>query len=187
MLGKHSGRAALADRAIALGFHSTGEQLQAVFEDFKRLADKKKEIYDGDIAALIKQQIHDHQTKDEQWSLVSFQAVSGTGRTPHVQLTLRRGKEEKTEDLHGGDGPIDAAFLATEKITGLKLVCKDFQVRSATLGHDAQGEVTLEIEHQGRAYRGRGVSTDTVEATVRAILDAVNHVAGQRSAVDVSS
>ena len=187
VLGKHSGRAALADRAIALGFHLTGEQLQAVFEDFKRLADKKKEIYDGDIAALIKQQIHDHQTKDEQWSLVSFQAVSGTGRTPHVQLTLRRGKEEKTEDLDGGDGPIDAAFLATEKITGLKLVCKDFQVRSATLGHDAQGEVTLEIEHQGRAYRGRGVSTDTVEATVRAILDAVNHVAGQRSAVDVSS
>ena len=74
-------------------------------------------------------------------------------------------------------GPIDAAFLATEKITGLALACKDYQVRSASLGHDAQGEVVLEVEHKGQVFRGRGVSTDTVEATVRAILNAVNRIA----------
>ena len=175
VMGKHSGRAALADRAVALGFHLTHEQLQAVFEDFKQLADKKKEIYDGDIAALIKKQIHDADD-EHQWSLGSFRVTSGSGITPAIHLTLRRGGQSYSEEMSAGDGPIDAAFLATEKITGIKLVCKDFQVRSATLGRDAQGEVTLEVEYQNRAYRGHGVSTDTVEATIHAILNAVNHV-----------
>jgi 2-isopropylmalate synthase len=98
-----------------------------------------------------------------------------------VKLTLRHGGAERTEELSEGDGPIDAAFLATERITVLKLACKDFSVRSATLGHDAQGESTVEIEHNGRTYRGHGVSTDTVEATVLAILNAVNQIAGGHS------
>ena len=174
VLGKHSGRAALADRATALGYHLTKEQLRTVFEEFKVLADKKKEIYEGDITALIEQQIHD---VPQHWTLVSFQATSGSGMTPHVRLTLRRDEQELTEEMSSGDGPIDAAFLATEKITGLSLICKDFQVHSATLGRDAQGEVTLDIEYNGHTYRGRGVSTDTVEATVKAILNAVNRIA----------
>lgn len=174
VLGKHSGRAALADRANSLGYRLTGEQLHAVFEEFKDLADKKKEIYDGDIAALIEKQIHS--APEQEWSVVSFEATSGTGRKPMVSLTLRHGDQEFTEELSDGDGPIDAAFLATEKITGIRLRCKDYQVRSATLGHDALGEVTLEIEYNGRSFRGRGVSTDTVEATVLAILDAVNRI-----------
>jgi len=181
VLGKHSGRAALADRARGLGFTLTGEQLQSVFEAFKQLADKKKEIYDGDLLALIKQQMTE---VPEEWTLVSFEVSSGSDRRPTCRLTLCRGNEEFHEELTDGDGPVDAAFLATEKITGMKLRCKDYQVRSATLGHDAQGEVTLEIDHQGQTYRGRGVSTDTVEATVKAILNAVNRIAydAQRAA-----
>ncbi|MBC8353097.1 MAG: 2-isopropylmalate synthase [Planctomycetes bacterium] len=174
VLGKHSGRAALADRANTLGYRLTGEQLQAVFEEFKDLADKKKDIYDGDIAALIEKQIHS--APEQEWSVVSFEATSGTGQKPKVSLTLRHGDQDFTEELSDGDGPIDAAFLATEKITGIRLRCKDYQVRSATLGHDALGEVTLEIEYNGTTFRGRGVSTDTVEATVLAILDAVNRI-----------
>jgi 2-isopropylmalate synthase len=175
VLGKHSGRAALADRAKTLGYRLTGEQLQRVFEEFKKLADKKKEIYDGDITALIEKEIHT--VADQQWSVVSFEATSGTGQAPRVRLTLRHGDKDFTEELADGDGPIDAAFLAAEKITGIKLRCKDYQVRSATLGRDAQGEVTLEVEYNGSTFRGRGVSTDTVEATVLAILDAVNRIA----------
>jgi 2-isopropylmalate synthase len=181
VLGKHSGRAALSDRARAMGFHLTGEQLQSVFEEFKQLADKKKEVYDGDIAALIKKTIHDASAED-QWQLVSFRVTSGSGQKPQVKLTLKRGNQEFTEELTDGDGPVDAAFLATEKITGLTLACKDFQVRSATLGHDAQGEVLVEVEHNGESHRGRGVSTDTVEATVLAILSAVNHIVSDASA-----
>ena len=154
VLGKHSGRAALADRAQALGFHLTAEQLQDVFEQFKILADKKKEIYDGDIAALIKQQIH--HVGEPEWQLVSFEVTSGSDIKPRVRLTIRHGDEETTEELSDGDGPVDAAFLATEKITGMKLSCNDYLVRSATLGHDAQGEVTVDVEHHGQTFRGRG-------------------------------
>ena len=115
--------------------------------------------------------------EQKEWVLVSFEATSGTGQKPHVRLTLRRGDTEVTEELSDGDGPIDAAFLAIESITGLTLRCTDYQVRSATLGHDALGEVTLEVDHRGQTIRGRGVSTDTVEATVMAILNTVNRIA----------
>ena len=96
VLGKHSGRAALADRAKALGYHLTGEQLQSVFEEFKILADKKKEIYDADIAALIDQRIHD---VSELWSIVSYQLAAGPAGRPSVTLTLRHGSEEVSEQM----------------------------------------------------------------------------------------
>lgn len=175
VLGKHSGRAALADRARALGFELTGEQLQRVFDEFKVLCDKKKEVYDGDLIALIEERIC--QAESEEWVLESFEVTSGTERQPHVRLSLRRGEQRATEELSAGDGPIDAAFLATEKITGFKLNCKDFQVRSTSLGHDAQADVSLVVEHEGETYRGRGVSTDSVEATIKAILNAANRIA----------
>jgi len=178
VLGKHSGRAALGDRARTLGYHLNDEQLRNVFDEFKKLADKKKEIYDGDLVALIQQEVQAE--VEEHWSLISFEVTSGSDRPPNVRLTLEFKDEQFTEELSEGDGPIDAAFLATEKITGLALVCKDYQVRSASLGHDAQGEVVMEIEHQGQVFRGRGVSTDTVEATVRAILNAVNRILNSR-------
>ena len=180
VLGKHSGRAALADRARALGFDLNAEQLQQVFEEFKRLCDKKKEVYDGDLIALIEERSRG--TPHEEWSLAAWNVTSGSGRKPLVRLTLRRGDREVTEELSDGDGPIDAAFLATEKITGLKLLCKDFHVRSTSLGHDAQADVTLVVEHAGQTYRGRGVSTDSVEATVKAILNATNRIATTQSA-----
>jgi 2-isopropylmalate synthase len=179
VLGKHSGRAALSDRARSLGYKLTGEQLQVLFDEFKKLADKKKEVYDGDISALIEHQIHG--LNQEEWQLVSFELTSGSGRKPHVRLTLRCGEKEHTEEVSDGDGPIDAAFLATEKITGIKLRCVDYQVRSASLGHDALGEVNLTVEYGGKTFRGRGVSTDTVEATVQAILVAVNRIAASRT------
>jgi 2-isopropylmalate synthase len=175
VLGKHSGRAALADRARALGYHLTGEQLQTVFDEFKQLADKKKEIYDGDIAALCEQQIMD---VPETWSLVSYKVNCGTEGKPTVRLSLARGEQHLTEEMTAGDGPIDAIFLAIEKITGLNVRCRDFRVHSVTVGKDAQGEVNVEIEHNGRVYRGRGVSTDSVEASTLAFLNAVNRVTG---------
>jgi 2-isopropylmalate synthase len=175
VLGKHSGRAALSDRARALGYHLTGEQLQIVFEKFKALADKKKEVYDGDIVALIQEQISGQ--VQQAWTLVSFDVVAGSGKQPSVRLTLKHGDREFTEEATQGDGPIDAAFWAVEKITGYKVLCKDFRVRSATLGRDALGEVIVEIEYNGIAHRGVGLSTDTVEATILAMLNAINRIA----------
>jgi 2-isopropylmalate synthase len=173
VLGKHSGRAALADRTKALGYHLTAEQLQTVFEQFKALADKKKEIYDGDIGALCEQQFVD---ETEQWSLVKYHIDIGTDSKPRVILTLKHGDQETTETMACGDGPVDAIFLAVEKITGVVVVCRDFRVHSVTLGKDAQGEVNVEVEHQGKTYRGRGVSTDSVEACAKAFLNAINKI-----------
>ncbi len=179
VLGKHSGRAALADRAKTLGLNLTGEQLQDVFEKFKVLADKKKEIYDGDIVALVQQQISG--SIPEKWTLIDYEVTSARDKTPKVTVTLRHGDEDITEKVEQGDGPIDAAFWAVEKITGIQLVCKDFRVRSATLGRDAIGEVTLEVEHKGQTYRGIGVSTDSVESTILAMLNAINRIAEKGS------
>ncbi len=176
VLGKHSGRAALADRAKALGYHLTGEQLQTVFDEFKILADKKKEIYDGDIAALIDHELHDDTTM---WSFESYEVSAGTGHTPKVRLTLRHGSQQQSRELACGDGPIDAIFLAIEEITGVTVVCKDFRVQAVTVGKDAQAEVSVEVEHSGTTYRGRGVSTDSVEASGKAFLNAINRIAVQ--------
>ncbi len=182
VLGKHSGRAALADRAKALGFHLSADQLQNVFVRFKELADKKKEIYDGDLAALIAHEIRG--TEEPEWSLVEFHITSGSDHQPSAKLTLQHGDQIHSREVCDGDGPVDAAFLATEQITGLKLKCNEFHVRSATIGHDALGEATVEIEHDGQTYRGQGVSTDTVEATIHAVLNVVNTIVARKASAE---
>jgi 2-isopropylmalate synthase len=179
VLGKHSGRAALADRARELGYRLTGEQLQVLFEQFKILADKKKNIFDGDVAALIQQQISGAAVPG--WSLVEYELASGSGQAPSVKLTLSMEGKKFTEHVQQGDGPIDAAFWAVEKITGIKLTCQEFRVSSASLGRDAIGEVTVEVEHEGQSYRGMGASTDSVEATILAILNSVNRIITEKS------
>jgi 2-isopropylmalate synthase len=190
VLGKHSGRAALADRARHLGYNLSGEQLNKVFDGFKVLADKKKELYDADLVALIEQQIR---TVAEHWTLESYELSSGSGRTPEVTLTVRHGGQVQTTRMAAGDGPIDAVFLAIGKLTGVVVTCKDFHVHSVTVGQDAQGEVTVQVEYQGELYRGRGVSTDSVEASARAFLNAINRIAavtvpgGQPAVADSTS
>ena len=174
VLGKHSGRAALADRAKAMGYSLGREQVDILFDQFKLLADRKKEIYDADIAALIEQQIH---AVSEKWTLDSYKVLCGTGQVPEVTLRLRRGDEKSTVSMACGDGPIDAIFLAIAQVTGIPVVCKDFNVHSVTVGNDAQGEVLVQVEHNGQVYRGRGVSTDSVEASAKAFLNAINRVA----------
>jgi 2-isopropylmalate synthase len=174
VLGKHSGRAALADRAKALGYHLTPEQLDSVFAEFKKLADKKKEIYDGDIAALIEER--NTQIVD-QWQLVGYTVDAASGKSPTATITLARGGAERTATVSEGDGPLDALFRAIDEITDARPVVRDFRVQSATRGKDAQGESVVELEHNGQLYRGRGVSTDTVEAGARAYLNALNRIA----------
>jgi 2-isopropylmalate synthase len=179
VLGKHSGRAALADRIRSLGYHVSGEQLQTVFEEFKLLADKKKEIYDADIAALVEQEIID---VPEIWSLVSYHVAAGSGETPQVTLKLKNGSGEQVEKIAAGDGPIDGVFLAIEKLTGVSAVCRDFRVQAVSVGKDAQAEVIVELERSGKTYRGRGVSTDSIEASAKAFLAAINRIVAAEKA-----
>jgi len=173
VLGKHSGRAALADRAKALGYHLTGEQLQEVFDEFKKLADKKKEVYDADVAALIEKRMN---VVEDQWRLAAFEVHAVGGAEPTVSVTLDHGGEQLSRTTTGGDGPLDALFRTIEEITGVSVTVRDFRVHSVTRGKDAQGESTIEVDHNGRICRGRGVSTDTVEAATLAFLNAINRV-----------
>ncbi len=184
VLGKHSGRAALADRAKAMGYSLTGVQLDTVFEQFKILADKKKEIYDADIAALIEQQMH---AISERWTLDSYKLLTGTGHVPEVSLRLRHGDEKHDLDIACGDGPIDAVFLAIEQLTGYTVVCRDFTVHSVTVGKDAQGEAMVQLEYNGQMYRGRAVSTDSIEASTMAFLSAINRIAAIANGAKVAT
>ncbi len=113
----------------------------------------------------------------DQWTLESYHIICGNGERPKVTLRLRHGTQEYGESMECGDGPVDAIFLAIERLTGVSTVCRDFRVHSVTVGKDAQGEVNVEVEHQGALYRGRGVSTDSVEASAKAFLNAINKIA----------
>ena len=89
---------------------------------------------------------------------------------------MRHGDQDATQTVSSGDGPVDAIFLAIERITGVTTACKDFRVQAVTVGKDAQAEVNVELEHHGRLHRGRGVSTDSLEASAKAFLNAINRV-----------
>jgi 2-isopropylmalate synthase len=185
VLGKHSGRAALADRAKTLGYELNAEVLPKVFEEFKKLADRKKNIYDEDILALIEQQIHEGKAdvppkQANGWSFVSYDLHCRTGKEPMLTLKIRRGDHEYTKEISGGDGPIDAIFLAIRDVIGQNISIKEFAAQSVTVGEDAQGEATILINYKEETFRGHGVSTDTIEASIVAILNAVNRIPSER-------
>jgi 2-isopropylmalate synthase len=176
VLGKHSGRHALRQRLAELGYHPTDEQLTGVFDDFKVLADKKKDIYDADLEALMERHIHE---EIDVWELISLHTSAGTGVIPTATLRMRKAGSGEFQDAATGDGPIDAVFRAMERITGVEVTLCDFQVRSISSGKDAQGEVTVEVRQGGQEYRGRGISTDIIEASARAYLSVLNRIASR--------
>jgi 2-isopropylmalate synthase len=180
VLGKHSGRHALAQRLKQMGHDLEPAQVDRVFEEVKKLGDKKKEIYDGDLDALLVALFQNgHSGK---WSLLSLNAVSGTSGPPSAAVSLLRKDGKKLDEAATGDGPVDAVFKCIERITGVSASLRDFQIKSVTEGEDAQGEVVVVVEHEGRNYRGRGISTDIVLASADAYLEAVNRIAAGRLA-----
>jgi 2-isopropylmalate synthase len=173
VMGKHSGRHAFRRRVEEMGYHLAEPQLDKVFEDFKRLADRKKEVYDADIAALIEGRMDEAQ---EVWVLDTFHTSSGQGTMPAVAVRLRHADGRVFEEAATGDGPVDALFKAIERITGTRIQLRDYHVRSVTVGEDAQGEANLEVIHGGRPYRARATSTDIIEASARAFLKVINRI-----------
>jgi 2-isopropylmalate synthase len=179
VLGKHSGRHALRERLDALGISLSDEQLVDVFERFKALADKKKEIFDEDIEAIVGDIVKE---ADRVWELVNVQTVAGGAVAPTATVKLRRaansGVEDETiEDAATGDGPVDAVYSCIQRITGLYARLTDYHVRAVTDGRDAQGEANVELEaDSGRRIRGRGHSTDIIEASALAYVSAINRI-----------
>ena len=173
VLGKHSGRHALRQRVIDLGYHLDETQFQGLFEDFKALADRKKVMYDADIEALAESRIHSGPTI---WTLEAVTCNAGTGTIPSAVVALWHKDGHIVREASVGDGPVDAVFKCITKLTGVKINLKDYKLRSVTDGEDAQGEAHVEAEFEGKALNGRAVSTDVIEASASAFLQVINRV-----------
>ncbi|MDR1696346.1 MAG: 2-isopropylmalate synthase [Endomicrobium sp.] len=173
VLGKHSGRHALFTRVKSLGYKPENKALEQIFEKFKVLADKKKTIFDDDIIALIEE---DAASGKEIFSLTYQSATSGTGTIPSatVRITNNDKKDEVLQEAACGIGPVDATYKAIDKITKMDIKLTDFSLKSVSSGVDALGEVFLKAKYNGMIFSGKGTSTDIVEASAKAYMQAIN-------------
>ena len=174
VLGKHSGRNAFRTRLEELGISfEKEEELNAVFSQFKELADKKHEIYDDDLQALVSDSIQGN--ADERIKLISLKVGTETGIKPKAQVTLSIDGEQKHANAEGG-GPVDATYKAIESMVGSGCNLQLYSVNNITDGTDSQGEVTVRIDKGGRIVNGLGSDTDIVIASAKAYINALNKV-----------
>ena len=173
ILGKHSGRHAVVDRAKQMGYELEDEEVEAIMERFKALADVKKRVFDSDLEAIITG--YETSTMGP-WSLNWLSVVSRVNgeSIPSASLTLAH--EDGTTSTHtgDGDGPVDAIVEALELVTGTKIEVLSLAMRSISLGEDAQGEASMRAKVDGVEYSGHGLSTDIVAACAEALLEIVN-------------
>jgi len=171
VLGKHSGRHALENRLSKLGYKLNAKELDLVFQNFKALADKKKEVFDNDLVALVGKEIL---STPKTYSLIYLSVLTESGKNPRVTLKIKS-KKGVLAATGFGSGPVDAAYKTIDKMIKRKTRLLDYQIRSVTVGKDAQGEVTVKVEGTaGEVIVGHGLSTDVIEASVKAYLDAIN-------------
>lgn len=176
-LTKHSGRAAVAARLRQLGFQMTEADVNAIFSRFKEIGDKKKFVYDDDLIALVEDLLTEvHET----WALDYLSVVSGSNTVPTATVRLRKvgaGKQKPVvvQDAGIGDGPVDATLKAIDRLTQTRGRLLDYSLRAVSAGKDALGEVTVKVDFgDGAIITGKGTSTDVIEASARAYLNAVN-------------
>jgi 2-isopropylmalate synthase len=174
VIGKHSGKHAVKKKIVELGYNLQDSEVEIITQKVKDLADRKKTIYDADIEALITETVD--QDVPPAYDLASFHVTSGRGVTPTATMTLSMGKEQK-QDAAIGDGPIDAAYNAIDRITGMTGKLESYHLDAVTEGREALGQVSVAVKFGRMSVQGRGVSTDVIEASVLAYLAAVNKFA----------
>jgi 2-isopropylmalate synthase len=174
VLGKHSGRHAFRERLIQLGHKLDEAEIERAFARFKDLADKKKEVFDEDLDAIVEDLLSDVQPT---WELQTVQTTAGGGviaTATSRMLNVREG--QVVEDAATGDGPVDAIYSVVQRITGVSAVLKEYQLRAITSGKEAQGEATIKVQQNGRTARGRAHSVDIIEASAKAYVNAINRL-----------
>lgn len=174
VLGKHSGRHAFEDRVTTLGYNLTKDQINEGFKKFKELADKKKEISDRDIEALINQEVV---TFEDYYTVKSFNISTGNSIVTTATVTINYNEAEITEAACG-EGPVDTLYKAIEKAIDIKPTLIDFSINAITSGSDALGEVKVKLELGDRKVLGIGVSPSIIEASLTAYMNALNKVRG---------
>jgi 2-isopropylmalate synthase len=177
VLGKHSGRHALAQRIRDLGYELSTAEINRVFGEFKRLADLKKTVFDEDIEALI---THNVASANGRFALKNLNVLSGTNTVPTATVEMEV-DGVMMRQAGFGDGPVDAAMNTIKAITGAKCNLTQYRVKAISGGTDAQGEVTVGVEEDGISVTGRGTSPDIVIASAMAFTDALNRIAYRKS------
>jgi len=173
VLGKHSGRHAFRQRLEQLGMDLGEEDLDRAFLAFKQLADRKKEVFDADIEALV---LNSDASQGGPWRLLEMHITAGSGSLAAAAVKLVHTDGTVRREAAAGDGPVEAAFLAIERATGVAVELRFFDIRNITTGEDAQGEAVVTVERDGRSYQGKGIDTDIIEASAEAFLQAVNRI-----------
>ncbi|MCH5288042.1 MAG: 2-isopropylmalate synthase [Christensenellaceae bacterium] len=177
-LGKLSGKHALADRASQLGYRLEGEELNSAFASFKDLTDRKREITDRDVLAILRDA---RASLNGAYKLFAFQIFTGNRMTSTATVTLEKQGETVTRAATG-DGPVEAIFNAVDDIAGMTCTLMSYNIKAVTEGRDALGEVTVRVNHEEDTVLGRGVSTDILEASCLAYVNAVNRLIRHREA-----
>ncbi|MBI4531832.1 MAG: 2-isopropylmalate synthase [Candidatus Latescibacteria bacterium] len=173
VLGRHSGRHGFGARLEALGYKLMEEDLQRAYERFLLVADKKKEVFDEDLAAIVEDEIHE---VPERYKLEYLHTSSGTGTIPTATVKLRVGDDVR-QTVALGDGPVDATYKALAAITDIPIKLEEYSIRAVTGDPEALGEAVIRIKDDGRTIIGRGVSTDIIEASAKAYIDGLNKLA----------
>jgi 2-isopropylmalate synthase len=179
VLGKHSGRHAFRSRVEALGLALDEAELDRAFIAFKTLADRKKEIFDADIEALV---LRSDDVGTGPWRLAALRIRSGDGPRASAEVELMHADGRPCRESADGDGPVEAAFRAIERATGFEVELKSFDIRNVTVGEDAQGEAVVSVAHGGRIWQGKGFDTDIIQASALAFLQAVNRISVRQGA-----
>ncbi|MEX1046112.1 MAG: 2-isopropylmalate synthase [Actinomycetota bacterium] len=188
VLGKHSGRHAFDDALHKMGYDLDKDSLNHVFGRFKELADRKIELTDQDLEAIVSEEAGKRKrvAAADEWVIEELEFTGGTDLSPKAKVRMRRG-EEVIEDSAKGNGPIDAVCTAVQRATGVFAKLITFNVAAITGGTDALGDVVVQVEIDGRRVTGRGVSVDTVEASALAYLAAINRSIQVAAAEDDTS
>jgi 2-isopropylmalate synthase len=153
------------------------EELEKMYERFLAVADKKKEVFDEDLAAIISDEIH---LVEHVYELEYLHVASGTGTLPTASVKMKI-KDEIKQAAACGDGPVDAAYEAIRQATGLSPKLENYSIRAVTGGKEALGEATVRITEDGRIFTGRGISTDIIEASAKAYVDAINRMVAAKA------
>jgi 2-isopropylmalate synthase len=170
VLGRHSGKHGLTSRLETLGYTPGSEELDQLYRRFLDIADKKKEVFDDDLRVLMGDE---RNRPADALELDYLHVNSGTSSIPTATIRIRA-KERTFEESATGDGPVDACFRAIERALGIGSLVSSYSVRSTTAGRDALGEATVRLKEHDRFYTGRGISTDIIEASARAYLQALS-------------
>jgi len=172
VLGKHSGRHAVKNRLEEMGYNLSEAEIERTYQRFIELADKKKEVTDSDLEALVRGQVVD---TTELYVLDYLHVSTGNSTIPTATVRLKK-DEELIQEASCGDGPIDAIYKAIDRIVQIPVELAEYNIKAVTSGQDALGEVVVKVKQNGNAYVGRGVSTDIIEASTLAYIHALNKV-----------